>query len=179
MAKDKLIKFKILSIISFIISLSLVYLVFSGTQPSLQLPALASQISELSTIGFVEVTPQAAVIDNVGIISLTGKCYQVTANTDAVQAESVANGLEGKISGRPNTHDLMKEIFETMNIKILMVKVVDIKDNNYLGRLIIKQGDNVLSLDSKPSDGIAIAVRTNSSIYFKESLMIERGEYIC
>ena len=78
----------------------------------------------------------------------------------------------------------MKEIFEAMNIQVLMVKVVGIKatdetNSNYLGRLIVKQGDNVLSLDSRPSDGIALAVRTNSTIYFKESLMKERGQYIC
>ena len=60
-----------------------------------------------------------------------------------------------------------------------MVKIVDLKENNYIGKLIIQQGNKVLSLDSRPSDGIALVVRTNSTIYFKESLLKEMGKYIC
>ncbi len=179
MAKDKLLPFKILATVSFLISIALAYLVLLGDKQSFQIPLLTSEISDLSTIDFVEVKPKAAVINNNGVVGLAGGCYQVTANTDAAQAESIIDGLEGKISARPNAHDLMKEIFESMDIKVLMVKVVDLQDNNYIGRLIVKQGNNILSLDSKPSDGIAIAVRTNSTIYFKESLLKERGEYIC
>jgi len=180
MVKDKLFPFKVLSVASILISLSIAYIILSQIKlPSIQLPTITPQISELSTDGFVEVKPDAGVIDNVGVVSLTGGCYQVTANTDATQAESIVNGLEGKISVRPNTHDLMRDVFESLGIKVLIVKVVDLKDSNYIGRLIVKQGDNILSLDSRPSDGIAIAVRTNSTIYFKESLMKERGKYIC
>ncbi len=190
MTRDKLLPFKILSVISLLISLSIAYFIFAGNQLSIQLltptslSALTSQISELSTDGYVEVKPEAVVIGDEGVVSLAGSCYRVTAGTDAAQAESILNGIEGKITERPNAHDLMKEIFEVMNIQVLMVKIVDIKpaaegNANYLGRLIVKQGDNVLSLDSRPSDGIALAVRTNSTIYFKESLMKERGQYVC
>ncbi len=179
MAKDKMLPFKILSVISLLISLSIAYFIFAGNQLSIQLPTLTPQISELSTDGYVEVKPEAAIIGNEGVVSLVGSCYRVTAGTDATQAESILNGMERKIPTRPNAHDLMKETFEAMNIQVLMVKVVDIKDNNYIGRLIVKQGDNVLSLDSRPSDGIALAVRTNSKIYFKESMMKERGQYVC
>lgn len=177
MAKDKLLLFKVLSIISFLVSVSVIYLLPYPKAPSVSLPA--NQISDLSTFGFVEVTPEVAVANGNALVSLTGGCYRVTANTDIPQAESIANGFEHKIPVRPNMHDLMKETFDNLGIKVLMVKVVDVKDNNYIGRLIIQQGDNVLSLDSKPSDGIAIAVRTNSTIYFKESLMKERGKNIC
>jgi len=180
MVKDKLLPFKILSAASFLISVLIAYLILSPLPTSFSLPTIITpQISELSTVGFVEVKPEAVVIETIGVVSLTGGCYQVTANTDVAQAQSIVNGIEGTISDRPNAHDLMKEIFEAMGIKVLMVKVVDIKDTNYIGRLIVKQGDNVLSLDSRPSDGIAIAVRTNSTIYFKESLMKERGKFIC
>ena len=177
MAKDKLFPFKLLAVASFIISIFIAYTILSANHPDVSLPI--GEISDLSTIGFVEVKPEAILADDVGIVSLSGGCYRITANTDATQATSIMNGLESKILDRPNAHDLMKEIFETLGIKVLMVKVVDIKENNYIGRLIVKQGDTVLSLDSKPSDGIAVAVRTNSTIYFKESLMKERGEYIC
>lgn len=179
MAKENLLPFKILSVISFLVSIGIAYLFLSSKVPYVSLPNMGTEISDLSTVGFIEVRPEVAVSGDVALVSLVGGCYQVTANTDIPQAESIANGLEHKISVRPNTHDLMKEIFDNLGIKVLMVKVVDVKDNNYIGRLIIKQGDNVMSLDSKPSDGISIAVRTNSTIYFKESLMKERGKNIC
>jgi bifunctional DNase/RNase len=60
-----------------------------------------------------------------------------------------------------------------------MVKIVEIRNNTFIGRLILQQGNKVVSLDSRPSDGIAIAVRTGSPVYIKESLMKEQGKYIC
>lgn len=179
MAKENLFPFKILSIASILISISIAYLTLSGGKINLNIPSMSEQVSELSTVGFVEVKPDAAIIDNAGVVSLTGGCYRVTANTDFVQAESIINGMQGKIPVRPNAHDLMKDVFESLGIEVVMVKIVDVQDNNYIGRLIVRQDDQIISLDSKPSDGIALAVRTNSSIYFKESLMKERGENIC
>jgi bifunctional DNase/RNase len=136
-------------------------------------------LPDLSTAGYVEVVPEAAVVGDRGIISLTGGCYQVVATTEAVQAESIANGLAGKIDFRPNTHDLIKSVFDSLDIKVVMVKIVDLVNNAYIGRLVLRQGDKVLSLDSKPSDGIAIAVRYNATIYMKEDLLKRQGKYIC
>ena len=180
MAKDKLLPFKIISIAALLLSaFAVIQILFS--QELLTLPSLplAPAVTDLSTIGFVEVTPDASVVGDAGVVGLTGGCYQVVANTDVVQAQSIIDGMRGKIMERPNMHDVTTEIFGALDIKILMVKIVDLKENNYIGKLIIQQGDKVLSLDSRPSDGIALAVRTNSTIYFKESLLKEMGKYIC
>lgn len=144
-----------------------------------QVSADISNLPDLSTGGFVKVEPKAQAVGDVGVISLNGNCMSVTANTDAVQAESIANGLEEKIGLRPNTHDTMKDAFSQLGVQVVMVKVVDIKENNFIGRLILRQGNTVVSLDSRPSDGIAIAVRTGAPIYFKEELMKKYGEKIC
>lgn len=174
MKKNSLMVFKIISVLALIVSFAVAFQVFAPKELS-SIPTLP----ELSTVGYVKVTPEAAVIENRGVISLTGGCYQVIASTDVTQAESIINGLEGKINVRPNTHDLMKDMFQNLGIEVVIVKVVDLKDNNFIGRIILKQGNKILSLDSKPSDGIAIAVRTNAPIYMNRDLMEKMGKYIC
>lgn len=136
-------------------------------------------LPELSTSGYMRVDVDAGVVGNDGIVVLTSDCYQLTANTEAGQAESIANGLVKKIDFRPNAHDLMKDVLNNLQIEVVMVKIVELKNGTFYGRLILKQGDKIVSLDSRPSDGIALAVRTDSPVYIKEDLMKSEGKYIC
>ncbi len=136
-------------------------------------------LPELSTFGYVQIEVDARISEDRGIITLTGNCYQVTAVTEVTQAESIINGLAGRIDFRPNTHDLMESAFDNFGIKLVMVKIVDVKNNTFIGKLILRQGNRVLSLDSRPSDGTALAVRTGSPIYMKEDLLKTYGKNIC
>jgi bifunctional DNase/RNase len=139
-----------------------------------------SAVPDLSTAGFIKIdSVTAEIANNSGVVTLRGGCFAVTAFTDTVQAESIMNGLAGVVKERPGTHDVIKDAFKNLGIEVVMVKIVDIKNNNFIGRLILKQGNSILSLDSRPSDGIALAVRTNSSIYFKADLMQQYGRNIC
>ena len=136
-------------------------------------------VPELSTRGFIKIEVQVEKKDEGGLVSLIGDCYSLTANVESTQLESIENALAKKIGPRPNAHDLMANIFSSLDINVLMVKVVGLKGNAYIGQLIIKQGDIILNLDSRPSDGIAIALRMNAPIYVNETLMKENGEKIC
>jgi len=136
-------------------------------------------IPQLSTRGYMQVSTDAGVIGDVGIITLTSDCYQLVANTEVSQAISIFNGLEKKIDFRPNTHDLMKDAFDNFGIEVLMVRITDLKNDTFTGELILKQSNNIINFDSKPSDGIALAIRTGAPIFIKENLMKENGEYIC
>ena len=176
--KEELLIFKILAGVAVLIAIFIAYNIVTSSPLSLPADDM-SEIPDLSTEGYVEVRPEAAVSAAGGLVALSGGCYRVVANTDVTQATSIINGIENIVSVRPNAHDLVKEIFDTMDIQLVMVKVVDIQENNYIGTVVVRQGDKILSLDSRPSDGIAIAVRTNSTIYFNESLLKERGEKIC
>ncbi len=143
------------------------------------IPFSLQMIPDLSTVGFVKVEPDAAVSGGAGVVSLTGNCYQMTANTEAVQAESILNGINKAIAFRPGTHDLIKDAFDNLKIKVVMVKIVDLRNNTFFGRLILQSGDTIVNLDSRPSDGIAIAVRADAPIYIKEDLLKQQGKYIC
>ncbi|HLC58944.1 MAG TPA: bifunctional nuclease family protein [archaeon] len=139
-----------------------------------------SGIEELSTSGFIKV-------DNVTVqdfpdyseIILANNCKGLIGAVDSMQAQSIKDGLEGVLSARPNSHDLMKDAFNVFNIKILMVKVMDVKGGNFVGKLILQQGDKLANLDVRPSDGVALALRTGADVYINSTLFVEKSENIC
>ncbi|MEM7821556.1 MAG: DUF151 domain-containing protein [Candidatus Aenigmatarchaeota archaeon] len=139
------------------------------------------EIKELSTIGFVEVGVSVNVSETEGIISLSDGCREIYMSIDTSQAISIENGMNRIIKIRPNTHDLMNDLLEGFGIKVLMVKIVEMRDNTYFSKLILRKGNVILSLDSRPSDAIAIAARTSYMvpIYVKEDLLEEYGKKIC
>ena len=179
---NKKIPFNFLAVVTiiFIVGISVVAL-----QKPAGIPFSVEFLPDLSTTGYVLVKPEATVVNDViGVVSLTSDCYLLTANTEAGQAEAINDGLNNIIRERPMTHDLMKDMLTSLNVEVLMVKIVDIRNttssnNTFIGRLILKKDNQVLNLDSRPSDGIAIAVRTDAPIYIKEDLLKQQGKYIC
>lgn len=179
MARVKKESFKIYKIISVT---AIIIAVIALAQPyfskvDIRTPLLP--IEELSTQGYTKIDVKVSTSGNVGVVVIEGGCYQLTATTEVSQVESIASGQEGKVGFRPMTHDLFKDVLESLNIDVVMVKIVDIQNNTYIGRLILKQGDKVVSLDSRPSDGIAVAVRVHAPIYMKDELLKTQGKYVC
>lgn len=154
------------------------YVVFYG-QPANVAGADISAIEDLSTEGFVEVEAAAAVVDGRGAVSLTGGCVRMTAGTEPDQAQAISDGINEVVGPRPNTHDLMRDAFDMLDIELLMVKVTELRDRNFHGKVLLRQGDTILSLDARPSDGVALAVRTGSKIYFNETLLNDLGQRVC
>jgi len=136
-------------------------------------------ITGLSTLGYKKVSVDAAVINNQGIVTLTSGCYQILAYVETHQAESIIMGIEGIVPARPNAHDIAVDAFESLGIELLIVKVTELRNNTFYGKLILKSGNRVASLDARPSDATAIAIRMDVPIYVKDGLLKEYGEYIC
>lgn len=168
------------AIVVLAIASTLVFKYFSSriAESAAELPDFLT-LPELSTAGYMKVSVDAGISGNTGLINLNGGCYQLIANTEVEQADSVLNGLAKKIDVRPDTHDLMKDALDNFGIKVLMVRIDDLKNNTFISSLILKEGNKIVSLDSRPSDAIALAVRTDAPIYIKESLMKSNGKYIC
>ena len=175
-ARDSLKGYKIISLIAIVVA------VVALAQPYLSKVDVVTPllpIDELSTQGYTKVDVQVSVSGNLGVVVIQGNCYQVTATTELSQIESIASGQEGKVGYRPMTHDLFTDALESLDVDVVMVKIVDMQNNTYIGRLILKQDDRIVSLDSRPSDGIAVAVRTNAPVYMKDDLWKAQGKYIC
>lgn len=111
-------------------------------------------------------------------ILLTNNCNAISLSTNPFQSYSIEQGINKNIEYRPLSHDLITEITDNFNIEILMVKISNLKDATYYAELILKQNNEILNLDSRPTDAIAIAVRKNLPVYVKNSLF-ESGIKVC
>ena len=72
---------------------------------------------------------------------------------------------------RPLTHDLLHNVIEQMGGKINRVVVNDMREDYYLALLEIRRGEEMINVDSRPSDAIALAVRAGCPIYVEEQVL--------
>ena len=88
-----------------------------------------------------------------------------------LEANAIAVGLEKVALPRPMTHDLIKNILDEFEMKLLRIEVTDIRDNTYYAALYLESNGKTFVLDSRPSDAIAIALRTGSPIMVRDTVM--------
>jgi hypothetical protein len=112
-------------------------------------------------------------------ILIGNNCTAITADTSPERALSIELGLERKIENRPNSHDTIVNIMKAFNITLEGVQITNFDGNYYYSDMILSFKDKVLRIETLPSDAIAIALRTNSSIYINSTLLQKEGENIC
>jgi len=88
-----------------------------------------------------------------------------------LEASSIATALENIKTPRPMTHDLIKNIFEHLDIKVVKIEVNDLRDNTYYALIHLDVNNRRLTIDSRPSDAIAIAIRVGAPIFVEESVI--------
>ena len=81
-----------------------------------------------------------------------------------IEAVSIAYAQEGYVHPRPQTHDLLINIVESLNASISEVCIIDIKDKTYFAEITLNTLEGNVTLSSRPSDAIALAIRSNSKI---------------
>ncbi|MDT7906598.1 MAG: bifunctional nuclease family protein [Candidatus Calescibacterium sp.] len=84
------------------------------------------------------------------------------------EANAIMMELESIKFERPLTHDLIKNIFSTLGIKLKKIEVSDLKHSTYYATLYIEHNGKEYEIDSRPSDAIAIALRVGADIYVDE-----------
>jgi bifunctional DNase/RNase len=89
------------------------------------------------------------------------------------EATAIALALEGTPIPRPLSHDLMKSILEAVNAKVLRVVIHDIHENTFYAKIVLEFGGKNLEIDARPSDSIALALRTNAPIFVSERIILE------
>lgn len=87
------------------------------------------------------------------------------------EAQSIAIVMEGITPPRPLSHDLMCNIFKELNIELLQVYIYKFEGGAYYSELLLRQNDKEYSIDSRTSDAVALAIRTNAPIYTSEEIM--------
>ena len=134
---------------------------------------------EMNTAGFIDVKVDVENAGDFGYILLTNKCQQLKATVEMEQTLSIYNGINSIVGSRPNAHDLAKDIFQTLGIDVVMVKITEARDDAYYSKIILRQGNTLLNLDARPSDAVAIALRAHAPIYINETLLQKMGKKIC
>jgi uncharacterized protein len=87
------------------------------------------------------------------------------------EASAIATELEKVVFSRPMTHDLLNECLKTLNITVSKIEIVDIRNNTFFANIyLVREGQN-FSIDARPSDAIALALRANAPIYVEESVI--------
>jgi hypothetical protein len=87
------------------------------------------------------------------------------------EANAIALELEKISTPRPMTHDLIKNILDAVDARVLKVVVTDLKENTFFAVLHVQLGETEYTVDSRPSDAIALALRVAAPIYVDEEVV--------
>ncbi len=90
-----------------------------------------------------------------------------------VEATAIAFALQGVQTARPMTHDLLRNILEEIGASVDRVVITELKDGTFFANIELTQDDASYAISSRPSDAIALAVRTNTTIYADEKVLTE------
>ena len=91
------------------------------------------------------------------------------------EAESITIALQEIEVARPQTHDLLKNILTTLNGRLIRVEVVALRDDVFFGNLVIEANGQLVDVDSRPSDAIALAIRAHVPILVARDVMERAG----
>jgi uncharacterized protein len=91
------------------------------------------------------------------------------------EAQAIANEIQGKKFPRPLTHDLLASTIGSLKGKVSRIVINDLRDKTFFASIIIERGEEVVSLDARPSDSIALAVRAAAPIFVAEKILEGEG----
>lgn len=93
----------------------------------------------------------------------------------AFEAQSIALELEGIKPPRPLTHDLLKNLVDDLGAQVLEIYINELRENTFYAKIVIESSSLTNTIDARPSDAIALAVRTGSPIFISEDVMSSAG----
>lgn len=91
----------------------------------------------------------------------------------ASEAFSIQTSLDEMSYPRPLTHDLLISILEGLKSKIKKVLIDDLDDGVFFARIVVTSNGEEFEFDARPSDSLALAVRTKSPVFVSESVMAQ------
>ena len=88
-----------------------------------------------------------------------------------LEATAIASALQGVSFDRPMTHELLKNFSDVLNIAVSRVEVCDIQDSTYVAKIHFASREKIFSMDARPSDAIAIALRFKAPIFIDDKVI--------
>ena len=97
---------------------------------------------------------------------------------DTPEAHAIHRGIEGIRLARPLTHDLLVTMLEELQATVIGVVVTELRERTFFAEIELQVGGESRTISARPSDAIAIAVRTETPIYASEDVLAEAGQVI-
>ena len=91
------------------------------------------------------------------------------------EATAIAYALQGVTMPRPLTHDLMKDMLGALDISVERVIITELRSSTYYAELHLLRGEERTVVSSRPSDAVAVAVRTETPLFVSDELMDAEG----
>jgi bifunctional DNase/RNase len=159
---------------------ALMALVIAGTPGRADLaPGRAPEVTPRAD-GLQEAEVLAVVVDartQVPTLLLQGKRdrRQLAMAIGPAEATGIAVPLQGVTPPRPLTHDLFLTLFGRLNVSVTRVVITDLRNDTYYATLHLSGGGGELTLDSRPSDAIALAIRAKAPVLIDDRVFDKGG----
>ncbi|MBI3184415.1 MAG: bifunctional nuclease family protein [Myxococcales bacterium] len=112
---------------------------------------------------------------NAVLLSPRGEEIVVPIFIGDAEATAIRLRLDRQMPPRPLTHDLLETMIRNLGGRITKIQIDDLKDNVYLGRIHLTQGERTLEIDARPSDSIALALGMRAPIYAARKVIDQAG----
>ncbi len=91
------------------------------------------------------------------------------------EAMAIAMSLEGIKPPRPLTHDLIKILLDAFKSRVTKIVINDLQNETYYARIYLESDSEIFSVDARPSDSIALALRYGAAIFVEDNIMEKNG----
>ncbi len=89
------------------------------------------------------------------------------------EAHAVALHLENSLPSRPMTHDLLKQAIEALGARVSEVHITDVRDGTFYAMVYLLAQGEVVAIDARPSDALALALRAHAPVYVAEHVLAD------
>ena len=107
-------------------------------------------------------------------VRVDGLALDMTTNSPVVilaaKAWAIAMELSGVGAKRPMTHDLLKTVIAMLSAHVEKIEITELKEQTFYARVLIKENGKLHEIDARPSDSIALALKTSAPIFAEEGL---------
>ena len=91
------------------------------------------------------------------------------------EAAAILMKLQGAETPRPMTHDLLNDLVGELDAQITKITVTELKENTFYALITLQASQSEIEIDSRPSDALALAVRSNAPIFAADKVIEESG----
>jgi len=89
------------------------------------------------------------------------------------EAQAIRRLLAREPFPRPLTHDLFQHLLDGLKARIRRIVISDLRENTFFATIIVERGEDMISIDARPSDSVALALRADAPIYVNDKLLQE------